>query len=186
MNSRDTQGDRQEERSTQVLWAPWRMSYIEAEKPDGCIFCVPTDATTLRSSLILGVSPHARVMLNKYPYNNGHLLIAPHRHTAHWPDLSEEEFADLTALLRRAVDVVTLALHPQGINIGMNLGACAGAGVADHLHWHVVPRWLGDTNFMPVVGAVQVMPQHLLDSYDHLCPYFAPSSTNEQGSSLQK
>ena len=184
MTSQDTPGDRQEERSTQVLWAPWRMSYIEAEKPDGCIFCIPTveaTETTLRSSLIVGVSRHARVMLNKYPYNNGHLLIAPHRHTAYWPDLPEEEFADLTLLLRRAVEVVNLALHPQGVNVGMNLGTCAGAGIADHVHWHVVPRWVGDTNFMPVVGAVRVMPQHLLESYDRLRPYFASSPLPQGG-----
>jgi ATP adenylyltransferase len=111
-------------------------------------------------------------VLNKYPYNNGHLLIAPHRHTAQLADLSGGEFQDLMELLRRAVAVTETALQPQGLNIGMNLGACAGAGVADHLHWHVVPRWAGDTNFMPVVGAVRVLPQHLLESYDRLRPYF--------------
>jgi ATP adenylyltransferase len=157
----------------QVLWAPWRMQYIEMPKPEGCIFCTATDDASLRPALILGVTRHARVMLNKYPYNNGHLLIAPRRHTAQLADLPEGEFRDLMTLLRRAVAVVEIALQPQGINIGMNLGTCAGAGVADHLHWHVVPRWAGDTNFMPVVGAVHVLPQHLLESYDRLRPYFA-------------
>jgi ATP adenylyltransferase len=179
----------QEERGVQVLWAPWRMSYVEGEKPSECIFCASTDEAALRPALILGVSPHARVMLNKYPYNNGHLLIAPHRHTAQLADLLEVEFADLMALLRRAADIVNTVFRPQGVNIGMNLGVCAGAGVADHLHWHIVPRWVGDTNFMPVVGSVRVMPQHLLDSYDRLRPYFAPSSElteSAKGSSPRK
>lgn len=178
-----------EERGIQVLWAPWRMSYIEGEKSSECIFCALTDDAALRPMLILGVSAHARVMLNKYPYNNGHLLVAPHRHTAQLTDLSEHEFADLMALLRRAADIVNLVFRPQGLNIGMNLGVCAGAGIADHMHWHIVPRWVGDTNFMPVVGSVRVMPQHLLDSYDRLRPYFAPlpaGAEAAQGSSLRK
>jgi len=168
------------EEGMEVLWAPWRMHYLEAPKPDGCIFCTPTDDSALRPALILGATPHARVMLNKYPYNNGHLLIAPHRHTAQLAALPEDDFHDLMFLLRRAVAVVEAALRPQGINVGMNLGACAGAGVTDHLHWHVVPRWTGDTNFMPVVGAVRVMPQHLLESYDQLRPYFASSPESRE------
>jgi len=165
----------------EVLWAPWRMQYIEAPKADSCIFCIPPDDSVLRSALILGVTPHARVILNKYPYTNGHLLIAPHRHTAQLADLPEDEFYDLMALLRRAITVVETAFRPQGINVGMNLGTCAGAGIADHVHWHVVPRWVGDTNFMPVVGAVRVMPQHLLESYDRLRPYFASSPLPQGG-----
>jgi ATP adenylyltransferase len=102
--------------------------------------------------------------------------VAPHRHTAQLAELPEDEYEDLMAVLRRAVTVIQVALRPQGINLGMNLGVCAGAGVADHLHWHVVPRWTGDTNFMPVIGAVRVMPQHLLESYDRLRPYFISSS----------
>lgn len=167
-------GDDREVRSVQVLWAPWRMSYIEEEKPDGCIFCSSTDDASLRPSLILGTSRHARVMLNKYPYTNGHLLIAPQRHTAQLTELPNDEFQDLMTLLRRAIDVVNTVFCPQGLNVGMNLGVCAGAGVADHLHWHLVPRWAGDTNFMPVVGSVRIMPQHLLECYDRLRPYFAP------------
>lgn len=183
-----TQEGARDERSTHVLWAPWRMTYIEGEKPDGCIFCTSTDDAALRSALILGVSQHARIMLNKYPYNNGHLLIAPHRHTAQLTELPDEEFRDLMTQVRRAIDIVTTAMRPQGVNVGMNLGVCAGAGIADHLHWHVVPRWAGDTNFMPVVGAVRVMPQHLLENYERLRPYFASSSEGEsaEGSFSQK
>jgi len=112
------------------------------------------------------------------------LLIAPHRHTAQLADLPDDEFRDLMSLLRRAVAVVETVLRPEGLNIGMNLGTCAGAGVADHLHWHVVPRWSGDTNFMPVISAVRVMPQHLFESYDRLRPYFASSLESAAGSDM--
>ena len=189
MNTVASQEDDREQSGVQVLWAPWRMSYIEGSKSEGCIFCTSTDAASLRSSLILGTSQQSRVMLNKYPYNNGHLLIAPHRHTAQLTELPEAEFQDLMALLRRAVAIVNAAFRPQGVNVGMNLGVCAGAGVADHLHWHVVPRWMGDTNFMPVVGSVRVMPQHLFDCYDRLRPYFTPPydpAESTKSSSLEK
>jgi ATP adenylyltransferase len=111
-------------------------------------------------------------MLNKYPYNNGHLLLAPKRHENHLEDLPDNEHADLQEALRRSLAIVRAVLNPGGINLGMNLGKCAGAGVEDHLHWHIVPRWEGDTNFMPVVGETRVMPQHLLESYDRLKPHF--------------
>jgi len=172
MSAREPQDSLGKEEGVQVLWAPWRMRYIEEEKPPGCIFCLPLKEETLRENLIVRVTPHSRVMLNKYPYNNGHVMVAPHRHTAALAGLPEAAFADLMRELRRTVAVLEAALQPQGINVGLNLGVCAGAGVADHLHWHVVPRWVGDTNFMPVVGAVHVMPQHLLESYDRLRPYF--------------
>jgi ATP adenylyltransferase len=111
-------------------------------------------------------------MLNKYPYNNGHLLLAPKRHENKLDDLPQNEHTDLQETLRRSVAIVRAVLNPGGINLGMNLGKCAGAGVEDHLHWHLVPRWEGDTNFMPVVGETRVIPQHLLDSYDRLKPHF--------------
>ena len=164
------------EDGTAVLWAPWRMRYIEDAKPQGCIFCVPTEEESLRENLILRVTPYSRVMLNKYPYNNGHLMVAPHRHTVDLAALPDQEFADLMNEVRYAVGVLQTALQTQGVNVGLNLGACAGAGVADHLHWHAVPRWNGDTNFMPVIGTVRVMPQHLFESYDRLRPYFLSSS----------
>jgi ATP adenylyltransferase len=156
-----------------VLWAPWRMAYIEKEKLQKCIFCIDIVEDRWRDYLILTATASSLVMLNKFPYNNGHLLIAPHRHIAKLEKLSAKEFSDLMAVMRQAVAVVSQALHPQGINLGMNLGKCAGAGVEDHLHWHIVPRWEGDNNFMPVVGEVRVMPQHLLESYDRLQPFFS-------------
>jgi ATP adenylyltransferase len=110
--------------------------------------------------------------MNKYPYNNGHLLLAPKRHEKDPAKLPPEEYIDLHEVLRRSMDIVRRALNPGGMNLGMNLGKSAGAGIEDHLHWHIVPRWEGDTNFMPVIDETRVMPQHLLDSYDRLQPYF--------------
>lgn len=155
------------------LWAPWRMVYIDQGGNDGgCIFCAKNLQEQPREALVLTETKHSLVMLNKYPYNNGHLLLAPKRHENKLDDLPQNEHSDLQETLRRSVAIVRAVLNPGGINLGMNLGKCAGAGVEDHLHWHLVPRWEGDTNFMPVVGETRVMPQHLLDSYDRLKPHF--------------
>ncbi|MGH7820106.1 MAG: HIT family protein [Candidatus Binatia bacterium] len=156
-----------------VLWAPWRMAFIASGKEPGCIFCTKPRHRDPRESLVLAVTPGSVVMLNKYPYNNAHLLIAPRTHTADLDELRPAERADLFDTLRASIRIVREALRPEGMNVGMNLGAVAGAGVLDHLHWHVVPRWKGDTNFMPVLASVRVMPQHLLESYDTLHPQFA-------------
>ncbi|NIO10053.1 MAG: HIT domain-containing protein [Deltaproteobacteria bacterium] len=165
------------------LWAPWRMAYIHGPKEKGCIFCDKGKDGDLRTSLVLAETPHSLVMLNKYPYSNGHLLLAPRRHTNELSSLPAQEYWDLSQAFRKAVDVVSRALQPGGLNLGMNLGRCAGAGVEDHLHWHVVPRWEGDTNFMPVMDEVRVIPQHLLEVYDQLKPYFDDFST--EGESLR-
>lgn len=155
------------------IWAPWRMSYIEnGSNEEGCIFCDKPKQADLRSNLVFGQTAHTVVMLNKYPYNNGHLLIAPKKHEKWLSDLLPSEYGDVCEVLRATVDIVLKALKPNGMNLGMNLGRSAGAGVEDHFHWHVVPRWEGDTNFMPVVGEIRVMPQHLLESYDRLSPLF--------------
>lgn len=155
------------------LWAPWRMTYIEeGAKEEGCIFCAKFQTTDLRAGLVLAHTAHTVVMLNKYPYNNGHLLLAPKRHESSLEQLPADDFIDLNEVLRRSIEIVRDVFHPGGLNVGMNLGKCAGAGIEAHLHWHVVPRWEGDTNFMPVIGDTRVMPQHLLDSYDRLRPKF--------------
>ena len=155
------------------LWAPWRMAYIDQNsKESGCVFCNKLDESDPRHALVLAQTHYSVIMLNKYPYNNGHLLLAPKRHEKNLSALSIEEYGDLNEALRRSVDIVGRAFTPGGINLGMNLGKCAGAGIEDHLHWHVVPRWEGDTNFMPVTADTRVMPQHLLDSYDRLHHYF--------------
>lgn len=156
-----------------VLWAPWRMAYVgDPAGSRGCIFCAALEGDA-RERLVLGTTRASLVMLNRYPYASGHLMVAPRRHTADLPGLAGDEHADLAETLRRAVATVRTTLAPQGLNLGMNLGACAGAGVVDHLHWHVVPRWTGDTNFMTTVAEARVMPQHLLDTFDRLRPAFA-------------
>ena len=156
-----------------VLWAPWRMALLSAPRAKGCIFCdLPVDPEP-RASLVLATTRRCLVMLNKYPYNSGHLLVAPRRHTAQFERLSAVERAELDHTLRRSIQILQRVLRPEGMNVGMNLGAAAGAGIAEHMHWHIVPRWAGDTNFMPVVGDVKVMPQHLLETYDRLRPSFA-------------
>jgi ATP adenylyltransferase len=155
------------------LWAPWRMVYIDQhDQGEGCIFCAKRLQENPREALLLTQTRYSLVMLNKYPYNNGHLLLAPKRHESKLDDLPELEHADLQEALRRSVAIIRAVLSPGGINLGMNIGKCAGAGVEDHLHWHLVPRWEGDTNFMPVAADTRVMPQHLLDSYDRLKPHF--------------
>jgi ATP adenylyltransferase len=155
----------------QVLWAPWRMAYIVGPKDSGCIFCAAAQSRDLRAQLVLAQQP-AVVMLNKFPYTNGHLLVAPHRHAAHLSDLPRDEFQQLMDMLQRATTVLADSLRPEGMNVGMNIGAAAGAGVADHAHWHIVPRWVGDTSFMPVFAEVRVVPEHLEATYDRLKPLF--------------
>ncbi len=158
----------------QVLWAPWRMAYIGGPKPPGCIFCTAADTEDLRGQLVLVQRP-ALVMLNKFPYANGHLMVAPRRHVAQLSALSRDEFQALMDVLQHATTQLTDTLQPGGMNIGMNVGAAGGAGIADHLHWHLVPRWVGDTNFMPVLAEVRVMPEHLETIYDRLKPVFGSS-----------
>jgi ATP adenylyltransferase len=156
-----------------VLWAPWRMALISAPKRSGCIFCKLPRAGDDRTHLVLSATPSAIVMLNRYPYNSGHLMVAPRRHVGELEALTRAQHAALADELRFAADVVRREFRPEGMNLGMNVGDAAGAGIAGHLHWHVVPRWGGDTNFMPAVGSVKVLPEHLLATYDRLHPYFA-------------
>ena len=158
-----------------VLWAPWRMELIAAEKPKGCIFCelpAQVGADADRRNLVLGRSARSFVIFNKYPYSNCHLMVVPRRHTADFDALSAEESADLHGLMQRSVRILKQALRPDGMNLGMNLGRPAGAGIDDHLHYHVVPRWSGDTNFMPVVSQTKVIIEHLAKSYETLRPLF--------------
>jgi ATP adenylyltransferase len=161
------------------LWAPWRGELIEAaNKPTGCIFCAfiaEHGEEADRRNLILLRTPLSFAILNRYPYNNGHLMVVPQRHGGDLGALTPAETADLNQLLQRSVKALEAAYHPQGFNIGMNLGTVAGAGIADHLHYHLVPRWGGDTNFMPVLADTKVMIEHLETSYDKLkASYAAP------------
>lgn len=158
------------------LWAPWRKAFIESGGPaPGCIFCdYPARAPDEdRQTLVLARTPHAFAILNRYPYTSGHLMVIPRRHTATFETLPMEELADVTTLLQQAVEHVRAEYRPDGLNLGMNLGRSAGAGIAEHLHWHVVPRWTGDTNFMPVLGEVRVMHETLETTWERLRPRFA-------------
>jgi ATP adenylyltransferase len=156
------------------LWAPWRMDYIQGESPaEGCVFCLGDKAAEDASRLVLARGATACVLMNRFPYSNGHLLIAPYRHTADLADLNEAEVLEMHDLLRRSQQILAARVGAQGFNIGMNLGQIAGAGVTEHLHLHIVPRWSGDTNFMPVFAEVRVIPQHLEATYELLRTAFA-------------
>jgi len=181
----------------QYLWTPWRMEYISGAGSDtagggkdtseggssetvqdqeeelestGCVFCdrVRLPESQDRASLILLRAKHNFVILNLYPYNSAHLMVVPYTHTADLPGLPQETVGDMLALVQRMVTAIGEEYHPEGFNVGMNLGRVAGAGVADHLHMHIVPRWAGDTNFMPVVGSTKVLPELLERTYDRL------------------
>jgi ATP adenylyltransferase len=154
------------------LWAPWRLAYVASAKPDvdanACFLCDGVAATDDRTNLLVLRTTLSAVMLNRFPYNNGHLLIAPRAHKARLADLTDAEMLDVQHTLRRMVDVLDEMLRPDGYNMGVNLGRAAGAGLPGHLHWHLVPRWDGDTNFMPVVSDVKVMAQSLDALYELL------------------
>lgn len=151
------------------LWAPWRFRYVAtATESTGCIFVELPKQANDRENLILHRGTTAFVMLNGFPYTNGHLMVAPYRHTSTLEDLSDEELLEVHQLIRSSVRWLNAAYKPDGFNLGVNMGSAAGAGIPTHIHWHVVPRWTGDTNFMTTVGDVRVMPQGLMDSYDLL------------------
>lgn len=149
-----------------TLFAPWRMAYIAAPKEhEGCIFCDFPKEERDRERLILARGERAFVILNAFPYNPGHLMVVPYRHTAEFGSLTAEEVIEMHRLASRAVAVLERTVSPQGFNMGINLGKVAGAGVADHVHLHIVPRWNGDTNFMPVLGQTRVLPEGLAETY---------------------
>jgi len=162
------------------LWAPWRMVFIESSKPSssGCVFCELPKLNRDDESLILFRSQTSFIIMNKFPYNNGHLMAIPFRHTADFNSLTSAELSDLMSLTQQCTTALNQAYHPEGFNIGMNLGAAGGAGIKEHLHFHIVPRWQGDTNFMPVLSETKSMPQHLESGYKQLIPYFR--SLNEK------
>jgi ATP adenylyltransferase len=164
----------------QRLWAPWRSAYLTRTRstPQRCIFCLRRlGAVQLSRRLVLYAGPQALVMLNRYPYNNGHLMVAPRRHVGSPELLSRDERATLADLVALTVERLRSVLRPAAFNVGANLGRAAGAGFADHMHWHVVPRWEGDTNFMPVLASTRVLSQHLEESYALLAPHFKAIET---------
>jgi ATP adenylyltransferase len=156
------------------LWAPWRMEYIGSAKEgedQGCIFCEKPTEGDDEKAYILARTKKSFAMLNAYPYNSGHLMVAPFRHVGELEGLEDDELLDLQKLLQRSIKALKEAMQPDGFNLGMNLGRVAGAGIPDHLHWHVVPRWSGDTNFMPVIAETKVLPELLVGSYDRVRTY---------------
>ena len=156
-----------------VIWAPWRMEYIlSEEKGESCIFCTGDDRAKDEERLILYVGSLSMVMMNRYPYNNGHLLVAPIRHVKELEALSHEETLDILLMVRKSIHILKKTMNPEGFNVGLNLGRVAGAGMEEHMHFHVVPRWNGDNNYMTVVGEVRVIPEHIIETYGRLRPYF--------------
>ncbi len=154
--------------SNERLWAPWRMSYVAGAKPPdagGCFLCRYRDSDADDENLVVARTDQSLVVLNRYPYNNGHLLIAPCAHKQSLEELDDGELLGGVRQIRRITKILARVMNAAGFNVGLNLGSAAGAGLPGHLHWHVVPRWEGDTNFMPVVGAVKVIPQSLDELY---------------------
>lgn len=157
------------------LWAPWRGEYINAKKDGACFLCDAPQKRSyeeLKTELVLFKGAVTSVIMNKFPYNSGHLLISPVRHIAKIEELTPEESIDLFRILRHTTAAITMAFNPEGFNIGINLGRAAGAGIEEHMHMHVVPRWNGDSNFMPLLTEVKVIPEHLQETFEKLKPFF--------------
>jgi len=150
------------------LWAPWRIEYILSEKEGECIFCEKPKQEKDEDNYILFRGKRCLVMLNAYPYNNGHLMIAPYRHIDSVEDLESDEASDMMEILSRMITLLKKVLRPEGFNVGMNLGSVAGAGIVDHLHLHVVPRWKGDTSFMPLISNTKIISESLRKTYQKL------------------
>jgi ATP adenylyltransferase len=152
----------------QQLWAPWRIGYIERASEEGCILCQKPRENEDEANLILYRGQSNFIILNAFPYNPGHLMIAPYRHTANLQDLTDDEAREHFDIVRKSVELLTKALKPAGFNVGLNLGRVAGAGIEEHLHTHIVPRWQGDANFMPVLSNTRVIPEALAATYKKL------------------
>ncbi|MEM1508742.1 MAG: HIT domain-containing protein [Thermofilaceae archaeon] len=153
------------------LWAPWRMKYIEytkVEKEQECFICKAAESDNLEEHLVIHRDCYVILLMNKFPYNTGHLLLAPRRHVAEFLELTRDELYNLAESIKLSVELVKRALTPDGLNLGVNLGRAAGAGLESHLHIHIVPRWIGDTNFMPVIADTKVIPESLNDTFRRL------------------
>ena len=160
------------------LWSPWRYQYIaNIHHNDRCVFCIDTSAARDPEQLILFRGEYHFIILNLFPYTCGHLLVAPYQHLSALSKLSAVQFVEMMELTQRAVSALEKVYHPDGFNLGMNLGRCAGAGVDQHLHYHIVPRWCGDANFMTISGETRVLPEALETTYLKLKPFFQPQQT---------
>ncbi|ABB38770.1 histidine triad (HIT) protein [Oleidesulfovibrio alaskensis G20] len=163
-----------------TLWAPWRLEYILGPKPDTCVFCLPEHTQEDEERLILYRGKFNFVIMNKFPYNNGHLMVTPYRHVMNLAELSVDEAHENMDLIQACVRILNERFSPQGINVGLNLGEAAGAGIREHLHFHLVPRWNGDSSFMAVMDETRVIPEHLNATYAALKPYFERLPAGEQ------
>ncbi|MBI5439969.1 MAG: HIT domain-containing protein [Deltaproteobacteria bacterium] len=155
-----------------ILWAPWRLRYVQRTREEGCVFCKVRDEAQDPENLILFRGDATFAILNRFPYNTGHLMVIPNRHVSDPEELSPDEAREVWSLLVRAKRALGAVFRPHGYNVGLNIGVAAGAGIADHLHLHVVPRWTGDTNFMPVLGSTDIISQDLRATYEALRPSF--------------
>lgn len=157
----------------EINFTPWRMEYIKSDKKEeGCIFCKAFVESPSFENLVVKILGRSAILLNRYPYNNGHLLVVPYSHTSALSSLCEEEIRDLHCALVLCEKALKEIYNPHGINIGMNIGEAAGAGIVDHIHYHILPRWRGDTNFVTVIGNLRTIPEALKDTYDSLKRYF--------------
>ena len=156
------------------LWAPWRSEYILTPEKGECIFCEypKKNKNDDRQNLVLYRGSTCFVMMNKYPYNGGHLLVAPYKHASHIEELKDDELCDMVRLTKLSISCLSKVMRPEGFNTGFNMGRAAGAGIEEHLHMHIVPRWTGDSSFMAVLDEIHVIPEHLLAAYDKLHPVF--------------
>ena len=154
------------------LWAPWRIDYIRTPKEEGCIFCNKSRDKDDRENLVLYRGNESFVLMNLYPYSNGHLMISPYQHTSDTNDISSQGNEEIMWLANQSMNILTHVMNTEGFNFGANLGKAGGAGIEEHLHYHIVPRWSGDTNFMPVVGNTKVLVEGLRESWDNLKPHF--------------
>ncbi len=157
---------------TDRLWAPWRLEYIQGPEDDCCIFCVDEDPADDQPRLIVARGENSYVIMNRYPYSSGHLMVSPYRHLADTAELENDEALEIHQLMVRSQRVLQDVCAAQGFNIGWNIGQVAGAGVADHIHMHIVPRWAGDINFMPIIAETRVIPEHIETTYSLLAKAF--------------
>jgi ATP adenylyltransferase len=160
------------------IFAPWRYKYVSDPNAEGCIFCNALKSKNDRKNGVLFRGEFSFVLMNKYPYNNGHIMVAPYKHTGDYAVLGEDEMLEMSALIGEWQKVIRNAMNPDGFNIGMNIGRIAGAGFEYHLHYHLVPRWGGDTNFMPVIAGTKVIPMGITEGYDLLLKVFKETEGN--------
>jgi len=162
------------------FWAPWRLEYVQGEKDNECFLCRIAEETDDRANGLVKRGRCCAVVLNRYPYNNGHLMVFPYRHVAGIDSMNRDERIETMDLVAETIAALREAIAPHGFNVGINLGRVAGAGLEEHIHTHVVPRWNGDTNFMPVLGEVKVIPQSLSDLWDALYPLLNPRKKGDE------